>query len=308
MRVLIIENRGPLIGVLDSFIRDTYSFVRELHGNDVIDVAYTVNEAVSWTKDRRYDLIFFDPYVEGKGMNYLYSITPNRSDFSSDRAHRRAIAFMPPVVILGGESVDVPKECVFVKKVLSMPFDAERLKQELFDITESPARDRMEKPRAIAIDPRAELKKLELTIGSSYIYASHLNDLFHHAASMFAQAGYEVVVVTTAMPKIVREDLGLDLDSDVFRLDGDCFPLGTAVGFVQEHIMKNKELVVCIDNFDLMVEKETLGRMLMFLNEILSTESENKFTVLASMSKELLTDNIVDIIERRMELRNYGKD
>lgn len=329
LTALVLEDRNAMVqmfcGMLKRFGIESQVFP-------------TVSDALSAMKTFRPDMVILDSSVDGgNGMSFVSAITPVEEEKESRKERRKKIESVPPVLVVHTVYETVPSDCTFLKASLVRPFTSEQLidsikklvSRETADavIADSKAQEnsrdagkgdeeaeadrariRQNRERLTklyqdvpAADPRVELARMGMTFGESYVFFEERPIVIHQAVQIFANAGFDMFLLTSARAKVARERFGLDLGTEVFTLTGTNYPLGTMISAVERFVTEKERPLVAIGNLDNIIEHCGTDMTLRAIQQILSFRNrETNFTLLVSVDGDLLASNVKKLLTEMM--------
>lgn len=129
---------------------------------------------------------------------------------------------------------------------------------------------------------------------------------------MSANAGFHIFLVTASRPKVAKERMGLDRETEVFLLEGNELPMGSMVAAVSDYVEKHERSMVVIDDLDVIFDRCGIDRTLRALSLILKGKNAGKFTFMTSVDASAHSESIKGLLGQLMNVYNteeyYGKD
>lgn len=320
LRALVIEDRKAMeqmfCGTLEKFGFET-------------KVSHTVAEAIEDNHTYHPDFLILDSSIDGgNGMEFLAAQTPIEEENETRRERKKKMEGAP-ILVIRTVYEDVPTDCPFVKASLVRPFTTEQLVgciKELVskeDIEKEISGKRESKKGALpedtatsdeskkrlsrlyadapAIDPRVELARMGMAYGESYVFFEEHPIVIHQAVQIFANAGYDMFLLTPVRAKVARERFGLDIGAEVFTLSGTRYPIGTMIEAVKEFVRTKRLPLVAIGDLDNIIQQCGIDITLRAIRQILSfRDDRTRFTLLVSVDETLLTANIRNLLVEMM--------
>ncbi len=249
-------------------------------------------------------LVILDSSVDnGTGMQFITAITPVIEEKETRKERRKKLDSGPSVMVVRTIYETVPTDCPFVKASLVRPFTAEQLSDAIKALI--PKEKKAEVPKLFstqhASDPETELERMKLTYGESYVVFEERPIIIHQVMQVFANAGYDMLLLTHLRAKVAREKYGLDMGAEVFTLSGSNYPLGTMITAVQDFLGKKKKPLIAFGDLDNIIEHCGVDLTMRSIQQILSLrKSRGKFTLLTSVDDSLLTDNVRRLLTEMM--------
>ena len=249
-------------------------------------------------------LVILDSSVDnGTGMQFITAITPVIEEKETRKERRKKLDSGPSVMVVRTIYETVPTDCPFVKASLVRPFTAEQLSDAIKALI--PKEKKAEVPKLFstqhASDPETELERMKLTYGESYVVFEERPIIIHQVMQVFANAGYDMLLLTHLRASVAREKYGLDMGAEVFTLSGSNYPLGTMITAVQDFLGKKKKPLIAFGDLDNIIEHCGVDLTMRSIQQILSLrKSRGKFTLLTSVDDSLLTDNVRRLLTEMM--------
>ena len=145
------------------------------------------------------------------------------------------------------------------------------------------------------MNPEVELARRGVTYGESYIFFEERPIVIQQTVQVFANAGYDMMLVTSARAKVARERFGLDKAAEVFTRFRIFFS-----GAFFDFIMTNKAPLVSIGDLDNIIEHCGVDMTLRAVQQIVSMRKKKTFTLLISVDGSLLTQNVRNLLTGMM--------
>ena len=256
------------------------------------------------------DLELFQPQIvildtsvqEGTGMSFLTMVTPVEEEKESRKERRKKLEGGPSIWVIRTVYELVPTDCPFVKASLVRPFTAEQLTEAIKQLIPKDRKKDVPKlfEEAESTNPEVELARRGVSYGESYIFFEERPIVIQQTVQVFANAGYDMMLVTSVRPKVARERFGLDKGAEVFTLTGYNFPLGKMIQAVQDFINSKKAPLVSIGDLDNIIEHCGVDMTLRAVQQIVSMRKKKTFTLLISVDGGLLTQNVRDLLTGMM--------
>lgn len=317
MKALVIEDRKAMeqmfCGTLEKFGFET-------------KVSSTVAEAIEDSSNFHPDIVILDNSIEnGSGTDYLSALIPVEEAIETRKERKKKMEGSPILVVRTAGDV-IPTDCPFVKASLVRPFTADQL---LGCIREIISEDDVERAvsgtRSLrkkgggpdrealserskkrlsklysdtpAVDPKVELARMGMVYGESYVFFEEQPIVIHQAVQIFANAGYDMFLLTPARAKVARERFGLDIGTEVFTLSGSKYPIGTMIEAVKNFVRTKKMPLVAIGDLDNIIQQCGVDITLRAIRQILSFwDDKTPFTLLVSVDDTLLVANIRNLL------------
>lgn len=281
-----------------------------------IEESATVDDALARLRSERLDLVVLDVSVDGgDGMRFVTEAARDEKAEENERRRRREFANGTGILVLRRPSEAVPTDCMRVKGDLVKPFGEAALKAAVDAAL--PHERRPEPPpeewTKVPSDPESELTNNGVVFGESYVYFRQSQDEVHRAMRGFALAGYEMILVTEARPKVARERFGLDQGAEVLTLTGSNYRLGSVVAAVEAFVDRSEHPVIAVDDLDAIIDRCGTERTLRAVAEMERCGGDKKKTLLVSADGELMGDNVRRLLSDMMvlytkEREGYGED
>ena len=296
VKALVIEDRSAMsqmfCGILEKFGIEH-------------KVSATVSDALEEIKTDKPQIIVLDSSVDkGTGMSFISAITPVEEEKENRKERRKKIEEGPGVLVIRTIYETVPTDCPFVKATLVRPFTAEQLTEAIRNII--PKEKKAEAPKLFetpeASNPEVELMRRGITYGESYVFFEERPIVIHQVMQIFANAGYDMLLITHLRAKVARERFGLDQGAEVFTLTGGNYPLGTMITAVQDFLAKAREPLVAIGDLDNIIEHCGVDLTMRSIQHLLSLKKGKniKFTLLTSVDGGLLSQNVKRLLTGMM--------
>lgn len=266
-------------------------------------VSTKLSDALEDLETYKPNIVILDTSVEkGTGLSFVSMITPLEEEKESRKERRKKIEGGPGMLVIRTVYEVVPSDCPFVKATLVRPFTAEQLTESIKQII--PKERKKEAPKlfteAEAVNPEVELTRRGITYGESYVFFEERPIIIQQTVQVFANAGYDMMLVTSARAKVARERFGLDKGADVFTLTGENFPLGKMIKSVQDFINERKAPLVAIGDLDNIIEHCGVDMTLRAIQQIVSFRKKKTYTLLISVDGGLLTQNVRNLLTEMM--------
>lgn len=268
-------------------------------------VSTTVSDALEEMDEYLPQIIILDSSVEeNRGLTFIDAVTPKEEEFESRKDYKKRLENGPGILVVRTIYEIVPTDCPFVKATLVRPFTTDQLVDSVKQIIKKEERYQVPKiyKEAEAQDPRVELVRRGMSFGESYIFFEERPIHIHQTMQIFANAGYDMILLTHLRPKVAREKFGLDKDAEVFTLSGTNYPLGTMIEAVGDFISKKKYPLVAIGDLDNVIEHCGVDMTMRAIQHMLSFRKNKNttFTLLISVDDSLLTANVRKILTEMM--------
>lgn len=296
VKALVIEDRSAMsqmfCGILEKFGIEH-------------KVSATVTDALEEVKTDKPQIIILDSSVDnGTGMSFITAMTPAEEEKETRKERRKKIEGGPGMLVIRTIYETVPTDCPFVKASLVRPFTAEQLTEAIRNIIPKEMKD--ETPKLFetpeASNPEVELMRRGITYGESYVFFEERPIVIHQVMQIFANAGYDMLLITHLRAKVARERFGLDQGAEVFTLKGSNYPLGTMITTVQDFIAKAREPLVAIGDLDNIIEHCGVDLTMRSIQHMLALRKgkNTKFTLLTSVDGSLLSQNVKRLLTEMM--------
>ncbi len=255
-------------------------------------------------------LVLLDSSVDnGEGMKFITAITPVFEEKETRKERKRKLESGPGVLLVHTIYEQAPTDCPFLKSTLVRPFTSEQLTEAIKGLI--PKDNKGEVPKLFAVqrtaDPELELERMNLTYGESYVVFEERPIVIHQVMQVFANAGYDMLLLTHLRAKVAREKYGLDRGAEVFTLRGSTYPLGTMITAVQDFLKQKRKPLVAIGDLDNIIEHCGVDLTMSAIQQmLLLRKSMGKFTLLTSVDDDLLTDNVRKLLTEMMT--EYDKE
>ncbi|MCQ2079829.1 MAG: hypothetical protein MJZ38_07235 [archaeon] len=296
MKALVIEDRNSMsqmfCGILEKYGIET-------------KVCTTVSDALEEMDTYLPQVIILDSSVEeNRGMSFIDAVTPVEEEFESRKDFKKRLESGPGILVVRTVYEIVPTDCPFIRATLVRPFTTDQLTESIKQVIKKEDRGQVPKifKETEALDPRVELVRRGMSFGESYIFFEERPILIHQTMQIFANAGYDMILLTHLRPKVAREKFGLDKDAEVFTLSGISYPLGTMIEAVGDFISKRKYPLVAIGDLDRIIEHCGVDMTMRAIQQMLSFRKNRNttFTLLISVDDSLLTSNVRKILTEMM--------
>lgn len=268
-------------------------------------VVTTVADAVEEIETYQPQMVVLDTSVDrGNGMSFISALTPEEEEKESRKDRRKKIENGPNVMIVRTVYEVVPNDCPFVKSSLVRPFTSEQLTDTIREMI--PKENKAEVPRLFegtkTIVPELEIERRGMTFGESYVFFEKAPVVINQVVQVFANAGYDMLLLTHLRPKVAREKYGLDRGAEVFTLSGYDYPLGTMIEAVGNFIQSRKYPLVALGDLDDIIEHSGLDLAMRAIQQMLSFRKNKnlRFTLLTSVDDSLLTPNVRNLLTEMM--------
>ncbi len=321
MKALVIEDRKAMeqmfCGTLEKFGFET-------------KVSSTVAEAIEDNSSFHPDLVILDSSIEnGSGTDYLTALIPVEEVNETRKERKKKMEGAPILVVRTANDV-VPTDCPFIKASLVRPFTTDQLLECIKEIiSEDDIERAVSEKRSFrkkdgdsdhevlsdkskkrlsklysdtpAIDPKVELARMGMIYGESYVFFEEQPIVIHQAVQIFANAGYDMFLLTPVRAKVARERFGLDIGTEVFTLSGSKYPIGTMIEAVKNFVRTKKMPLVAIGDLDNIIQQCGIDITLRAIRQILSfRDDKTRFTLLVSVDDSLLVANIRNLLVEMM--------
>jgi CheY-like chemotaxis protein len=305
MKVLISDDNTVIQGVLKEILEDT---------DCKISVSSSVSDTMNVIFRDAPDLMFLDADMEnGSGLSVLDRLPSVLADAGKDASSILDIG----ILVLKSGQRSVPSDNIHVKGTIIKPFKASDVLDKMDALGHSGRGEFGEKHKGSAWerrkarkaaeaevpDPENVLSSRNLIFGTSYVFFQDNPKQIHETVSLFGQAGYDVLLITSGKVKVTREKFRLNKNLDVISLSVrprgrylDIYKLGSMVEDVGAFIENKESPVIAIDNLNYMIERNGSNAVLAMVHEIMTTNHAKKFTVLASVNVSRFTDKDKNIL------------
>ncbi|MDN5357659.1 MAG: hypothetical protein PWR17_828 [Candidatus Methanomethylophilaceae archaeon] len=294
MKVLVADDNVAIQEILREIITDT--------GNQVF-LASNVVEAAESILENHPELIFLDTFLGGEpGMKAI------------DIVHEEDVAMNMKVYILKNSKEYIPKDEAFVVGEIEKPFRSADIvailsgSKNIPEVPPEPASrpPRPEKRRKNKEQP-ATAEQTGLPSGRAHLILEGSPLGVYKYASDFADAGYDILIITSSKIKAVREKMKygkmnvIDLSAKP-RLDyKDIRKLGSLTDSVNRFISDNARPVIVIDGLSALIEKNGPNRTLTMMRQ-LTADNAGSATFLISLNENSIDKKGLDILVHNMDI------
>ncbi|MCQ2084985.1 MAG: hypothetical protein MJZ21_02410 [archaeon] len=296
MKALVIEDRSAMTqmfcGMLDKFGIEK-------------KVSTTVADALEEMKSYNPQIVILDTSVEnGNGMRFMTAVTPVEEEKESRKERKKKIEEGPGILVVRTIYEVAPTDCPFLKASLVRPFTESQLTESIKQLIPKEKKD--EAPVLFkeneALNPEVELTRKGIMFGESYVFFESRPIIIHQVMQIFANAGYDMLLLTHVRAKVAREQFGLDKGAEVFTLSGSNYPLGTMIEAVEKFVTSNKYPLIAIGDLQNIIDHCGVDLTMRSIKQMLSLKKRTNttFTVLTSVDDELLTQNVRKLLTEMM--------
>ncbi|MDD2936253.1 MAG: DUF835 domain-containing protein [Candidatus Methanomethylophilaceae archaeon] len=294
MKVLVADDNVAIQEILREIVTNT--------GNQVF-LASSVSETADSILDNRPDLIFLDMYLGGEpGMKAI------------DIVHEEDVAMNMKVYILKNSKEFIPKDEAFVVGVIEKPFRSADIIDILSGTKIAPESEPQQAPRPSRREKRRKSKDTQaaeeqtgLPSGSAHLILEGSPAGVYKYASDFADAGYNMLIITSNKIKAVREKMKYGKMNVIAlsakpRLDyKDIRALGSLTESVNSFIAESARPVIVVDGLSALIEKNGINRTLTFIRQ-LTAKNAGAATFLISLNENSIDKKGLDILVHNMEI------
>lgn len=268
-------------------------------------VSATVSDALEEMKTYQPQIVILDSSVDGgNGMRFISAVTPVEDERESRKERKKKLESGPGILVVRTIYEVVPTDCPFIKASLVRPFTEEQLIESIKQLI--PKDKKGESPELFreteATNPEVELIRKGITYGESYVFFEERPIIIHQVMQIFANAGYDMLLVTHLRAKVAREKFGLDKGAEVFTLSGANYPMGTMIEVVERFISTKKYPLIAIGDLEVIIERCGVDLTMRAIHQLLSLKkrSNREFTLLTSVDDELLAQNVRSLLAGMM--------
>ncbi|MEA4977615.1 MAG: DUF835 domain-containing protein [Methanomassiliicoccaceae archaeon] len=294
MKVLVADDNVAIQEILREIVTNT--------GNQVF-LASNVVEAAESILQNRPELIFLDMFLGGEpGMKAI------------DIVHEEDVSMNMKVYILKNSKEYIPRDEAFVVGEIEKPFRSADIvailsgSKNVPEVAPVPASrpSRLEKRRKNK-EQLAAAEQTGLPSGRAHLILEGNPVGVYKYASDFADAGYDMLIITSNKIKAVREKMKYGKMNVIAlsakpRLDyKDIRKLGSLTDSVNRFISDNARPVIVIDGLSALMEKNGPNRTLTMMRQ-LTADNAGSATFLISLNENSIDKKGLDILVHNMDI------